>query len=261
MYIKKILLFALIVISIKAQAQFPGKHPELLLNKEVKVKPLSETFKKLGYRNFHKNSEMKILDKPIKEELLVDKIFKVTDVTPFDSYGVKKYIIKIESGKDIYFYEYDSRLSSNYSLEVIGGLTFPEGFYCDDLKTETDKFTGELRVNTPVSDGISFLKVTKGNSSTYFMSVVEAGATPKVGAIGLILLLTNGKRIEKPTAPIDVKVNTGARGYLYSAFITLTPDDIKLLTENLITNDRLYVFDGIIKNGQKISEYLKCLIK
>lgn len=202
---------------------------------------------------------MKILDKPIKEELLVDKIFKVTEITPFDNYGEKRYRIKLELGKYIYFYDYDSKRESDYSLEIIGGLTLPEGFFCDELKSETDKFTGEIRVSTPKLDGIYFLKVTKDNASRYLMFVSQQGATPKIGTTGMFLLLTNNKKIEKPSTPIEVNVN--GSGFLYSAFIVLTAEDIKLLTENQITDARVYVLDDIVRNGQKISEYLKCLIK
>ncbi|PWB25428.1 hypothetical protein [Flavobacterium sp. HTF] len=258
---KKLLLFVLIIISIKAQAQFPGNHPELLLNKEVKVLPLADVLQQYGYRNFHKNNEMKIVDKPIKHDLLADKTFKVTEITPFEKYGSKKFILKLESGKDAYYYEYDPKHDYEYNLEAIGGLQLPEGIYCEDIKTETDKFTGEVRANSPYSEGFSFMKTIKDGKTTIYLAVNEAGATANVGGKGLFLLLSNGKKIEKPNAPIDVKVNKGAKGFLYSAFVPLTTEDIKLLTENQITDNRLYIYDGTVKNGQKLSEYLKCLSK
>lgn len=261
---KRLLLFAFIILSIKVQAQFPGNHTELLLDKEVKVLPLSTTLQTYGYRNFHKNNEMKLTDKPIKYDLLVDKIFKVTEATPYEKYGTKKFILKLEGtdkDKDVYYYDYDPKYDHNFNLQVVGGIQLPEGFYCDEIKPETDKFTGDVRTSTPYSEGVTFLKTVKAGKTTIYLGINEAGTSASVGAKGLILLLTNGKRIERPDAPIDVKVNTGARGFLYSAFIALTPDEIKLLTENEITDNRLYIYDGTITNGKKLAEYLKCLIK
>ena len=259
---KKILLVALILISFNTQAQFPGKHPEILLNKDVKVIPLSQTLQSIGYSDFHKNDKVSISDKSIKHEILADKNFKVTDIKPYEKYGSSRYILKLEGAdKTVFYYDYDPKYDFKYQLEVIGGLQLPEGFYCEDIVIETDKFTGDIRKSSPTHEGVYFLKSTKNGTSTYYLSIKERGATPKVGATGLILLLTNGKRIEKPTVPIDVKVNTGGDGYMYNAFVSLTDEDIKLLSENQITDNRLYVFDGTIKNGQILSEYLKCLTK
>lgn len=93
------------------------------------------------------------------------------------------------------------------------------------------------------------------------MSINELGSTINVGIKGLTLLLENGKKIERPNADIDAKVNKGGSGYLYSAFIELTKEEIDLLINNPITDNRLYIYDGQIKNGAKLSEYLKCLTK
>lgn len=260
---KKILLITLILIAFNAQAQFPGKHPEILLNKDVRVIPLSQTLQSLGYREFHKNDKMKILDKPIKHEILAGKNFKVSDVKTYENYGSSKYILKLESSdKTVFYYDYDPKYDFKYQLEVIGGLQLPEGFYCEDIATETDKFTGAIRKSSPTYQGIYFLKTTtKNGTSIYYLSVNKNGSTPKIGATGLYLLLTNGQKLEKPATPIDVKVNNDGSGYTYNAFIRLTESDIKLLIENQITDIRLYVFDGTITKGEILSEYLKCLTK
>ena len=261
---KKILLITLILIAFNAEAQFPGKHPEILLNKDVRVIPLSQTLQSLGYREFHKNDKMKILDKPIKHEILAGKNFKVTDVKPYENYGSSKYILKLESTDNtVFYYDYDPKYDFKYQLEVIGGLQLPEVFYCEDIVTETDKFTGAIRKSSPTCQGISFLKTTtKNETSIYYLSIKNKnGSTPKIGATGLYLLLTNGQRLEKPATPIDVKVNNDGSGYTYSAFVRLTESDIRLLIENQITDSRLYVFDGTITKGKILSEYLKCLTK
>jgi len=259
------LIFLLALTSLLCYSQFPAKHPELLLNKEVTIKSLDPSLQQYGYRNLHRTSEMKITDKPIKHTSVAGKSFVVKEVTPYEKYSETKFCIKLESPENgIYFYDYNPKYDFEYILEVLGGLEIPKDLYCADITIEDDKFTGEIRSKSPYSEGVSFIKVTKEGISKIYISINETGSTAVVGKTGLILLLENNKRIEKPTAPIDVKVNsgyTGATGYVYSAFVELTAEDIKLLCENAITDNRLYIFDGTIKNGQKLKDYLNCLNK
>lgn len=259
------LLLFLALTSLLCYSQFPAKHPELLLNKEVTIKSLAPSLQEYGYSNLHKNPEMKITDKAIRHSTVVGKNFIVKEVTPYEKYAETKFIIKLESPENgVYYYDYDPKYDFHYILDVIGGLELPADLYCADITTENDKFTNEIRSSSPYSEGVSFVKTIKDGKTTIYLSINEIGSTAVVGKTGLTLLLENNKRIEKPTAPIDVKVNsgyTGAKGYVYSAFVELTTDDIKLLSENAITDNRLYIFDGTIKDGQKLKDYLNCLNK
>jgi len=261
---KKIYYLALIMLAFSSYAQFPGEHPELLLNKEVKVTELSTILQPYGYRDFHKKEEMEVTDKAIKYSNLVGKTFKVTSVTPYDKNGTSKFKLKLESADNgTMYYDYHPQYEDIFRLSAIGGLTLPEGVYCDDLTSETDKFTAEVKTMVPYKDGVSFIRIEKDGKRTIYLIVNQIGSTLNLGQ-GLILLLENGKKIERSTEKIDVKVNsgyTGATGYVYSAFVELTQDDIKLLSENIITDKRLYIHDGVVKNGNKIKEYLKCLTK
>jgi hypothetical protein len=261
---KKFFSIALLTLALSTYAQFPGRHPELLLNKEVQVTELSPRLQTYGYRDFHKKEEMKVGDKAIKYSELVGKIFKVTNVTPYDRYGTSKFKLKLESADNgVMYYDYDPTYEDLFKLSVVGGLTLPEGIYCSDLKSENDKFTSEVKTTVPYTEGVSFIKVEKDGKSTIYLIINQIASTLKLGD-GFILLLENGKRIENASEKIDVKVNsgyTGATGYVYSAFVALSENDIKLLTENSITDKRLYIYDGVVKNGNKIKEYLKCLVK
>lgn len=259
------LLLCFTFTTILCQAQFPAQHPELLLNKEVKILPLSPVLQEYGYRDLHKTAEMKITEKAIKHSSIVQKTFIVTEVTPYEKYGSVKFKIKLESTVNgIFYYDYNPKYDFEYILEVVGGLELPDDIYCADITTETDKFTSEKISKSPYSEGVSFIKITKESKSKIYISINEIGNTVVVGKTGLILLLENGKRIEKPNAQIDVKVNsgyTGATGYVYSAFVELNSEDIKLLLDNVITDNRLYIYDGTIKNGKKLQDYLNCLNK
>jgi uncharacterized protein YhaN len=41
----------------------------------------------------------------------------------------------------------------------------------------------------------------------------------------------------------------------------LLPADIKLLSENVITDVKLYIYDGSVNNGSELKELLNCIIK
>lgn len=264
---KKILLLTIILISSFSFGQnFPGNDVELLLNKEIKVQEKDEGLHKYGYESFYVNDMMKkkydcCESYNSKYNGLVGKVFKVLSAEPYKNIiGTDKFKLKIENSETgIIYFDYSPQYEHSFPFEVIGGLDLPDDFYCKSIETTTDKFDGKSTSRSEYSEGIAFIKITKDNSSYIYMSVNEIGSTINVGKKGLILLLENGNKIDRPNADIDVKVNNGGNGYVYSAFIELTEAEIKLIVENKITDNRLYIYDGEIKNGVKLSEYLKCL--
>lgn len=276
---KKIALLAIILISsISFGQNFPAESVELLLGKTVKPLILKESAQSYAYKNFYSKFDTitKKLEKYKKShrafpsratqsdyKKLVGKEFNVVKIyeqkTILSSSDGRYSVLKLQSNDlGIVYYNYDSKYDFNFELEVVGGLELPEGFYCKDIETTTDKFNGDTTSRSSYSEGISFIKVTKGGTSNIYLAINETGATLNVGKKGLTLLLKNGKKINRPNAKIDTKVNSSG-GYIYSAFIELTEEEIELIIKNHITDDRLYVYDGEIKNGEKLSEYLKCL--
>ena len=280
---KKILLLAVAAITISfpnlnfGQENFPAQMVDLLLEKTVKPKVLEESMQRYAYKNFYSkfDTESKKLEKYKKGHRafpsgtsqsdynkLVGKEFKVVkiyDQTPTLSSDSGRYFVLELRNEELgtVYYDYDSKYDFNFELEVVGVLELPEGFYCRDIKTETDKFTGETSATSDYSEGISFIKITKEGTSRIYLTINESGSTLNVGKKGLILLLENDKKIERPNAKIDVE--SGRSNYVYSAFIELTKAEIDLIKENNIIADRLYVYDGEIKNGAKLGQYLKCL--
>jgi len=256
---------------------FPGKYPELLIGKQLKVLPIDKEYQGFGYNGFykHKNYEKEIASADVlpakyasvnniggsKYSSLVDKIFTVSSVEPYiDIIGNNKYKLKIENTEiGILYFDYDPKYEFNFPFKVIGGLTLPEGFYCNGITTKIDKFTGDTTYTTEVSEGTTFIKVKNGNKSVIYLSKNQPGNTLNVKEKGFYLLLKNGFKIEKPDAPIDVEANDSG-GWVYNAFVILNENDLKLLTTNEITDDRLYIYDGTIKYGKTLMEYLKCII-
>lgn len=260
MKIKFLLFFTL--LSGTFYGQFPAHRPELLINKEVRILPLGEGMQKFGYNNLHKTENMNHLENPIKYENVVGKIFTVVSTTPYTKNGKVKYNIKLNSPQNgTLFYDYETDYDFNYILQVIGGLKLPNDLWCDKITQSIDKFTGVITARTPFSEGFCFIKVLEGGSSTIYLTVNEIGSTLNVGKKGFVLLLADGSKIEKPNEVIDVKVNIGGKGYLYNAFVRLSEDDIEKLLKSEITDNRLYLYDGSVKDGKKLQSFLTCIVK
>jgi hypothetical protein len=129
---------------------------------------------------------------------------------------------------------------------------------CSKIKTTIDKFDGDTTHMTPLTGvlgTISFMK-SKGK---IFMNLDVAGYTLNLGEKGVIILLENGGKIEKPEAKIEAEATTN--GYKYSAFFMLDETDIELLKNNPITDYRLYIYEGkpTKKNALIYMDFVKCL--
>ncbi|NDJ00081.1 hypothetical protein GWA97_13405 [Flavobacterium sp. LaA7.5] len=254
---------------------FPGENVELLLNKEVT--PIKdEVGKEYLYKNFYVEFDTisKKLDKYKKKahafpkglyfsdyDKLVGKNFKVTKIYPTNQQQYS--VLEIKNDEiGVLYYHYDSKYDFSFELEIIGGLDLPEDFYCKKIDVKVDKFENKQSYFTPYTSGVLLMKTVKNGKANIFLSINELGKTLNVGKTGLTLLLENGKKISKPDAKIDVETN-GYGEYVYNTLVLLTEDDIKLLLENNITDNRLYIYDGVIKkeDAEVIREYLKCLTK
>ncbi len=282
---KKIILTAIVsslnLIMLFGQS-FPGNSPELLINKTVKPIAVKESLQKYSYRNFYvefdKHQKKFTLDDwhntpfSTKEEgtttkysELVGKEFNVVDVyeiTPSYSGGDKNYAIEIVN-EDIgtLFYKYEPTYVHNFELEVVGGLDYPDGFFCDDIEYENDKFEKIERFYAPIQNGITFMKTIINGKSTIYMTVMVHGEGLNVNGKGVWILFEDGTKISKPNA--DLQIDVATNGYRYAGFIELTKNDIKLLTEKTMTDKRLVIYDGSIDTNSAVilKEYLKCLVK
>ncbi len=281
-FMKTIIMFLSITISFISFGQnFPGKDVELLLNRTVKPISLSDNDQRTAYRNFYvkfdtvskkvekskkgyrafsKNTNLSDYSKLVGQEFKVVKIYNQTSIVSAE-YG-RLYVLELIN-KDLgtLFYDYDSKYPFAFELEVIGGLDFPEGYYCKDVKTTIDKFTGETNIRSNSIDGISFSKSIKENLTKTYMSINVAGSTLNIEKTGLIILLENGFKIERPGQKINVAVGSKGTSYTYSASIELSSKEIELLLENKITDVRLYIYDSSIKKSDILISYLECINK
>jgi len=267
MKIKNFISFGLLLVSFGLFAQnFPGKDVELLVGKDIKVLPKAESLQEYGYKGFYKDSKLKkkyacCQSYNSKYKALENKIFKVVSFEPYaNSIGTNKFKLQIENEETgLIYFDYSSEYEHSFPFEVIGGLDFPEGYLCKDIEETKDKFNDKITFRSPISEPITFVKVKDKGQVNTFMRISVYGSTVNVGKTGVIILFSNGEKIERPNAKLDTKVSRHGKGYDYSAFITLTDDDILKLKTNTITDVRLYIYDSTIKHGEKLKEYLKCI--
>jgi hypothetical protein len=256
-----LLLLSLIFFSFHALAQFPADKVYILLNTEVEVASKEKSQQQYGYDRFFVDEGLKIRyilkSGPTPYDSLVGKKFKVIDIIDFERYGERKYKLKLENPKiGVLYYDYDPTIKLIYPFIY----TNERIDYCSQLTKTIDKFDDKTTIDTPLLNSISFTKVISNKVSKLYMSVAQNGTTLNVGKMGLTILFSNGKRLSKPIAKISVDAGSEG-GWNYSSFISLLPTDLKLLSENIISDVKLYIYEGSIDNGLELKELLNCLIK
>lgn len=131
-----------------------------------------------------------------------------------------------------------------------------------DISKKVDKFDGSITYRADFAAWAKFIKVVKGNDTVYFASFATEGTTANYSKKGVILLLSDGSKIEKPNAEVDCKFRAGMM-YDYTTFFRLTKEDLKTLSTKRITDWQLYITERGLgeKRGEKLRESLICLIK
>lgn len=132
---------------------------------------------------------------------------------------------------------------------------------CESIQVSKDKFSDEATYRSPQTDGITLIKMKSKDYIDNYINIVVNGLTLNVDKTGLFILFDDGTKIEKPNAQIDVDTEIGVSGYIYSIFEPLNDEEIKLLSKQKITDVKIHFYDKVIENGDKISEYMKCINK
>lgn len=134
---------------------------------------------------------------------------------------------------------------------------------CDFITKEVDEFSGEKTFTAKVAakngDDISFIKVIKGKSEVYYLSIWIKESGIYTGT-GVSIILKNGKRINKPNEKVDYNYSAG--DFYTTAFIRLNPSDIQLLKQSGISKYKLYISQGEVESFSDLSkDYFNCLTK
>jgi len=259
--IATLLLFITSLVTSAQQQFFVGKDSDLLTGKSVTIKE-GQT----SYNGFYKDSGLtKILFKKgigSDPEKLKGQIFEVKGSMKHPKSYIDDIVLILENKEQgTVYYSYMPKYESTFLLDVIGGLTPPEGFLCSRLSPLKDKFSSKVTTDTPTNFEYSITKIEEIEASRIYLRLQSYGTTLSVGKNGLKILFSDGTVIEKPDAKINSKVEAG--GYTYSCFINLNKDDIEILSNKTITDYSLYIYERKIKdnNAYELKEYLKCLSK
>lgn len=260
------ILFITISMNLFSQEQFfVGSDSELLLNKKVTLKEgLSY------YSGFYKDSKITKLIYKQGTGNNPDKLkgieFTVTNVmTNPNKYNLgKDAVLVLESEKTgTIYYAYDPKHSELFELNIVGGITIPEGYLCKRLTSEKDKFSNKVTTTTPDNYEFVIIKVEENNISNIFLKLQSYGTTLNTNEKGLKILFSDGTVMTKPDVKIDYSNAAGTRGWTYSCFIKLNEEDIQLLSSKSITDYALYIYERKMKESKAIElrEYLKCMSK
>lgn len=261
---KKIATLLLFITSFFTSAQqqfFVGKDSDLLTGKSVTIKE-GQT----SYNGFYKDAGLtKILFKKgigSDPEKLKGQIFEVKGAMKHPKSYIDDIVLILENKEQgTIYYSYMPKYESTFLLDVVGGLTPPEGFLCSRLSPMKDKFSSKVTTDTPTNFEYSITKIEENGSDRIYLRLQSYGTTLNVGKTGLKVLFSDGTVIEKPDAKINSKVDTA--GYIYSCFINLNKEDIEIFSSKIITDYSLYIYERKIKdnNAYELKEYLKCLSK
>lgn len=267
--IKLIQLTAFLLICITTKAQdSPGLRPELLLEKTVKVKPMTdgELAYEKGYDSFFCDAGMvkkytETKDRRTKHSAMANRFFKVKAVKPYDVYGNTNYAIQLTdtvTNEEIYYkYNKFSESQKKYYFEVIGGLKYPADFYCDFLTEATDKATGEHKISASISEGLHVIKIRKGKNVTYKLEVVTVEQVISM-LRGVTLVLEDGRKLEKPDAEAVMAANKNDN-INYIASVEITTAELAMLTQSKVVSGKISKFEKKFTEGEKFKEMLKCL--
>lgn len=242
---------------------FVGKDLALLKDKYLVALPRHEKLQEFGYEYFYTSEEMNRTDRYKSPNGysgsnyadVAGKKFLLTDFKKVDkTLGDYILFLKDEEGNSVYFL-YDSKIATRFPFQAAEPIVFPEEFYCSKIDVKKDKFTDKTTKYSPLLEPVSFVK-----ENGYFISLEAYGAIAVVNGTGLILLLSNGQKINKKVK-IDVEVDSSGQ-FRYTAFTQLTQADISLLTKYTIDDFKLHIFENKqLLNGEAYKQYLKCLIK
>lgn len=255
-------LFACLILNAQ---DYPYQKPELLLNKEVKIKDLPRYSLKDGYTNFKKDEKgyktyEELSYNHTKPEALAGRTFKVTNVTGGKiSSRMASYILTLQDDKETIYYKYNLP-DSNYYFEVIGGLDVTADFYCDYVAEEQaepgEKMFGMTENKNNI--GIMFEKVIniKTKKSHYNIHLMESSVKPAEKGYGVIITLDNGQQINLPKQLVIKDYSSK-----YFATKTLTPAEVNLLKTHKITGYKLLDQEATVTNeeGWILRGVLQCL--
>ncbi|MGV3459910.1 MAG: hypothetical protein ACO1N9_05575 [Flavobacterium sp.] len=266
MSLKTTLLFAFLLMMTGISAQdSPGLRPELLVAKNVKIKPLPEAavITRKGYHDFYTDAALHQRYAQNKNQgttytALENRVLKVVSVEPYIFQNEKSYRVKLADtikNETIYYkFSKNSEKLGNYYFEVLGGLTYPDDFFCDYLKTPMAQ-NGEQKIIAALDEGVTITKVKKGKTVTYMLeaNIMETTVSMKRG---ISFTLESGHKIERP----EQEITMGSKNdhVTYTTTFELTPAEVSQLAASPVKDWKIAGFERNFKEGAKFAGMVKC---
>ena len=199
------------------------------------------------------------------------KVLKIYEIIRKDSLSPKDYAIKIENKEiGILFFRYNPKYTSenDFELEVIGGLEYPESFFCSEIKSQKDRFTDKQTFYTPSKEYFRVIKYVENSYSSIYLkatlSVYSLSSNPQ----GLFFILEDGTKIFRQNAEVErdlemEKLLDMPGYYFYTSTIKLRDYEIKKLSEKRLTDVRIDNKESTVNQykSEQIRGYFKCLTK
>lgn len=274
---KKGYLFVLLLfISSGLFAQSIGKNVELLVGKTLVVKPLEDLKLDKGYDGFYKkvipgygNSEentafsINFINKS-NYDSLVNKSFKCISVKQWPEESENEYYaIELQNPEiGTVFFKYDTQIESTFSktFKIVGGLTAPAGYYCNDIKDDYDKFTHQKSLFSPEENTVFFEKQIKNGKTIYLLGLQLQNTSVYTGK-GFAIIFKDKTRMSRPLVKEeDINIHGTGANYIHSILYQLTETDILKLKTAVITDIRIYQSNESVEDGDKYRDYLNCLL-
>jgi hypothetical protein len=187
------LLLSLMIFPVFGQ-NFSEDNPKILLNKIVKPKTTfsAEILQKHAFlqkdaysehfflkfdiekKQFIKDDEKSLI---LDYRKLVGKEFKVLEIFEIPSeysFSDKNFSLKLENPEiGIIYYKYKTKYEGDFELEVVGGINYPEGFFCSKIEYKKDKFEHKETYYTPAEMGVNYMKTVENWVSDIYLRVIN----------------------------------------------------------------------------------------
>ena len=154
--------------------------------------------------------------------------------------------------------------SINDDLIIVSDIELPspETMYCSEFTQTVDKFDDKKTTYTRLSNGgLAFIKVEHNEEVVIYLKFGTRGNTLNVNEKGAMFIFENGETYSFPDAEIDVKVDDDSK-WMYSVFVRLSDEEIKLFTKSPISDAKLYIYTAEYNTEytEKWRQELICLI-
>ena len=131
---------------------------------------------------------------------------------------------------------------------------------CQTNRRNIDKFTNVISYSASIRQ-FRISKLVKSSESINAIYLHQISYQVK-STSGLVLLLENNLRIDKPDAYVEVNVNSGSTPFIHSVVVELSNSEFKLLSENSISDYRIGLVDGAMSPADAfvLKKTMQCLI-